>query len=86
MTKDHSAGELTEAAQGTRYLGALGLLAECSVYVPEDIREMIEQAFADACEGDPGLRWKRILNRVEIEVDMRVSKVASHKTIGPNER
>ena len=59
------------ADQGTRYLGVLGLLTECSVYVPEDIREMIEEAFTDACAGDPGLRWKRILNRVEIEVDVR---------------
>ena len=48
------------------YLGLLGLLAECSVYVPEDVREMIEQAFEDACT-DGDLRWRRVLDRVEIE-------------------
>ncbi len=31
-----------------RYMGTLGLLSECSVYVPEDIREMIEDAFREA--------------------------------------
>lgn len=54
-----------------RYLGTLGLLAECSVYVPEDIREMIEAAFKDACVADPTLTHRRILNRLEIEVDWR---------------
>ena len=33
----------------TRYLGVLGLLGECSLYVPEDIRAMIEEAMEDAC-------------------------------------
>jgi len=54
-----------------RYLGCLGLLAECAecaVYVPEDLREMIEQAMVDACAANPSLRWKRILDRFEIEV------------------
>jgi hypothetical protein len=55
-----------------RYLGALGLLAECSVHVPEDIREMIEAAFEDACAAASGLYWRRILSRLEIGV--RVSK------------
>lgn len=51
-----------------RYLGVLGILSECSVYVPEEEREMIEAAFIDACESHPSLRWKRILNRIELEV------------------
>jgi hypothetical protein len=51
-----------------RYLGALGLLAECFVYVPEDIREMIEAAFKDACEANPNLKCRRLLDRLEIEV------------------
>lgn len=49
-----------------RYLGVLGLLAECSVYVPEEQRECIERAFKDACEAHPKLRWRRMLNRLEI--------------------
>lgn len=51
-----------------RYLGVLGLLGECSVYVPEEEREMIVAAFEDASEAHPSLTWKRVLNRVEIEV------------------
>ena len=50
-----------------RYLGVLGLLGECSVFVDEDIRESIERAFADACAAHPTLRWRRILDRIEIE-------------------
>lgn len=50
-----------------RYLGLLGLLAECSVYVPEDIRESIERAFDDATTDNPQLSWRRILDRLEIE-------------------
>lgn len=50
-----------------RYLGCLGILGECSVYVPEDIRETIERAMRDACQHHSTLRWKRILNRIEIE-------------------
>lgn len=49
-----------------RYLGVLGILSEASVYVPEEIRESIEQSFEDACKHH-SLRWKRILNRIEIE-------------------
>ena len=51
-----------------QYLGVLGLLAQCSAYVPEDIREMIETAFRDACEADCALYWRRILDRLEIGV------------------
>ena len=53
-----------------RYLGALGLLAECSVYLPnddegEEMRQQIIVAFTDA-EATHPLRWRRILNRLEI--------------------
>lgn len=50
-----------------RYLGCLGLLGECAVHVPEDLRESIERAMEDACQSDSALRWRRILNRIEIE-------------------
>ena len=49
-----------------RYLGVLGILSECSVHVPEDIRESIESAFEDACSHH-NLRWRRLLDRIEIE-------------------
>lgn len=51
-----------------RYLGVLGLLCECAVYVTEELREQIDAALADATEADPSLRARRILNRREIEV------------------
>lgn len=50
------------------YLGTLKLLEECSPYVPEELRESIENAFEDACS-DGRLIWSRILNRCEIEVN-----------------
>ena len=50
-----------------RYLGCLGLLAECAVYVPEDQRDMIEAAMEDAATAMPGFRWRRILNRIDCE-------------------
>jgi len=50
------------------YLGTLGLLGECAVHVPEELREMIEQAMDDACAENPSLSWRRILNRIEIQV------------------
>lgn len=55
-------------SEHVRYLNCLGLLADCSAYVPEDLREMIEEAMEDACEENPSLTMKRCLNRVEIEV------------------
>lgn len=54
--------------ESTRYLGCLGLLAECAVYVPDDLREQIEAAMDDACAANPSLYWRRILNRIEIGV------------------
>lgn len=48
-----------------RYLGVLGLLGECSVHVPEELREQIETAMEHAC-ADGRLKWKRVLNRIEI--------------------
>jgi hypothetical protein len=50
-----------------RYLGVLGLLGECSVYVPEDMREQIATAMDDAVEHHPTLHVRRTLNRLEIE-------------------
>jgi hypothetical protein len=53
-----------------RYLGTLGLLAEVSVYLPssdegEEMRQQIIEAFTDAEQYHP-VRWRRILNRLEI--------------------
>ncbi len=62
-----------------RYLGTLGLLAECSVYVPEDVREMIESAFTDASNAIPSLKWRRILDRLEIEVALEAMAEQSGK-------
>lgn len=50
-----------------RYLGVLGLLGECSVHVSDDERESIERAFIHA--GSYGMRWRRVLDRMEIEPD-----------------
>jgi hypothetical protein len=60
---DHAGTPYTEVY--LRYLGCLGLLAEASVKVDEDIRERIELAFEQACKHHP-LVWKRVLNRIEI--------------------
>lgn len=49
-----------------RYLGALGILADVAVYVPEEERERIEMAMADAA-AHYLLKWRRILDRIEIE-------------------
>jgi hypothetical protein len=49
-----------------RYLGVLGILAECSVQVDEETREQIQMAFDHACNHHP-LQSRRILNRIEIE-------------------
>lgn len=48
-----------------RYIGTLGALCECSVQVDEDNRECIETALADA-ERHHGLKWRRVLDRIEI--------------------
>lgn len=60
--------EVREKNERMRYLGCLGLLAECSVHVPEDLRDLIERAMEDACAAIPTLTWRRILDRIEIEV------------------
>lgn len=49
-----------------RYLGVLGLLCECSVYVDEDLRESIETALIDAC-ADGKLEYRRTLDRFDIQ-------------------
>ncbi len=64
-----------------RYLGVLGLLADCSLYVPEDIREMIELAFDHACSGDRSLRWSRTLSRLEINADFVQSRRQERREI-----
>jgi hypothetical protein len=56
----------TDTDMYLRYLGVLGLLGECSVYVPEEIRETIKMAMDDAASHHP-LRVIRMLDRIEIE-------------------
>jgi hypothetical protein len=51
-----------------RYLGCLGLLGLCAVYVPDELREQIEAALRDAVAHDKHLRFKRVLNSMEVEV------------------
>lgn len=56
-----------------QYLGVLGLLAECSAHMGEtvdanELRGLIETALNDAQKVVPNLRWKRMLNRFEIEM------------------
>lgn len=59
---------MIEQEMKMKYLGVLGLLCEASVYVPEDVRECMENALQDAVDNLPNLRWKRILDRLDIEV------------------
>ncbi len=58
--------ELKTRQERMRYLGVLGIMCEASVHVPEDIREQMERALADACE-DGTLQWRRVIDRLEIE-------------------
>jgi hypothetical protein len=48
-----------------QYAGAIGLLAECCVYVPEDLRESIERACLDWAAGT---KWgvRRLLDRIDL--------------------
>jgi hypothetical protein len=57
----------------TQYLGALKVLAECSILLrsgadSDDMRACIEDVLDDARKVIPQLRWKRILHRFEIEL------------------
>lgn len=52
-----------------RYFGVLGLLCECAVYVPADVRDQIDSALTDACNANPQLHWRGILDSRVIEVD-----------------
>ena len=57
------------------YLGCLGLLARCSLGLADaeepadDLRDSIETALMDAQSAGIPIRWRRILNRIEVEVD-----------------
>lgn len=72
-----SKAEELRRTERMRYLGVLALLAECSVYMGDDrglhgsgevgdLRDSIERALKDAC-ADGSLRYRRILDRFEIE-------------------
>ena len=58
--------EIKDTELYLRYLGVLGLLGQCSVYVDDDLRETIIMAMEDAASHHP-VRVVRVLNRVEIE-------------------
>lgn len=54
-----------------KYLGCLGLLAECHLHLSESMesqetRECIRMALDDAKEAGL-IKWRRILNRIEID-------------------
>ncbi len=51
-----------------RYFGVLGLLCECAVYVPDDIRTCIDLALTDACTANPPWQWRGILDRRILEI------------------
>lgn len=57
----------------TQYLGVLSLLASCSVQLrsgddTEETRSMIVAALRDAQKLIPALRWRRVLNSIEVEI------------------
>lgn len=66
----------------TRYLGTLGVLADCSPYVPEEVREQIIMAMRDAVKANPLLRYRRILDRCEVEVVFDNPPAAKPSTAG----
>ena len=56
-----------------QYLGTLKILADCSILLgdgtdAEDMRETFERVFSDAQKVITRLRWRRILQRFEIEL------------------
>ena len=51
-----------------QYLGVLHLLGRCAEFVPEDLRAIIGFAMDDACEDNPSLAWKSVLNRIELNI------------------
>lgn len=56
-----------------QYLGALNVLAETSLMLggdadAEEMRERMERIFDDAQKVVPRLRWRRILQRFELEL------------------
>jgi hypothetical protein len=50
-----------------RYLGALGVLADCSVQVDDETRDQIIRVMEDACSHDAHLTWTQTLHRISIE-------------------
>lgn len=64
----------TDHEMRSHYLGLLGLLAECSVYIRrngpegEELWETIGDALEDARRFVPTIRVRRILDRYELEV------------------
>jgi hypothetical protein len=68
--------KLLTDAQTTRmqHLWTLGLLADCSMKMDhssesQDLREMIGEALDDAQTVITNMKWKRILDRFEIDID-----------------
>ena len=53
----------------TRYVGVLSLLAQSYRHVSDDLKDSILCALHDACEADPQLRVRRVIDDIEIEFD-----------------
>lgn len=58
------------------YLGALSLLARCSINLrdgreesADELREAIADALIDGQKFFPRLKWKRVLDRIEVELE-----------------
>lgn len=49
-----------------RAFAALQLLSECSIYVPEDVRESIISMFEGFCNEESNVYWKRTGDHVTI--------------------
>lgn len=55
-----------------RYFGVLNLLCEVAPKLNNEERESIEMALADAAANHPGMTWRRIIHRFEIDFDSEV--------------
>lgn len=60
-----------------QYLGVLQLLCNVSVHVPEEERECMEDALRDAAALIPALQWRRVLDRLDIEIVGNESAVSA---------
>jgi hypothetical protein len=75
------------ATEHMRYLEALGLLADCSVHVPEDLREMIELALTEIdVDHDAISRAPPVAGTLEVGSNGRGEVVINHPELVPDAR